>query len=93
MEIRYFPEGDVLAVTINDNHPSYGEWNDFGSTLGSTDYSSDGMPCRISFISASKGIDIEAVPAVVRERVAKYLAEHPLKAIPIEEWVHIAKSS
>ena len=83
MVIKFFPEGDVLKVKLNDATPSYGEWTKFGSV----DYSEDGEPCRVSFMLASQGIDIDSAPEAVRAEVAQYLRDNNLVPIPFEKSV------
>ena len=87
MEINYFPEGDVLNATLNDIRPSYGKWTDFGSV----DYAEDGVICRVSFIQASLGVNVEAAPEEVREEVTQFLKDNDLLPIPVEEWSQTAR--
>ena len=86
MEIKYFPEGDVLRVKLNNKPLNFGEWTSYGSV----DYSDDRELCRVSFILASLGIDVDAAPEEVREEVAEYLRDNDLVPTPFEKWAYTA---
>ena len=87
MEIMYFPEGDVLTALLNDNPPTYGKCTEYGVA----DYSKDGVICRIKFINASLGVDVDAAPDEAREGIALFIKGNNLVPIPVEEWVHTVR--
>ena len=87
MEIKYFPEGDVLTVLLNDNPPTHGKCTEYGVV----DYSEDGAVCRIKFINASVGVNVDTAPEEAQDGVALFLNDNDLVPVPVEEWAHSAR--